>query len=149
MDRNKQLESFPIVFLNFESGCFTLFDDINEALKAGRSGFKNSEDYFILDTQNAVGLELKIEQLELECKDYRKAADFAVKENKQLEAERAKTEDNFTVIFDEQQEEIKQLKEALKYINLCASRRLQGEKNIDDPDMWVIKEESQKALEGK
>ncbi len=30
----------------------------------------------------------QVEQLELECKDYRKAADFAVKENKQLEADK-------------------------------------------------------------
>ena len=32
-------------------------------------------------------LKTRIKQLELECKDYRKAADFAVKENKQLETE--------------------------------------------------------------
>ncbi len=36
----------------------------------GKSGFKNGGDYFILDAQNAVGLELKIEQLEAEKQQY-------------------------------------------------------------------------------
>ena len=94
MDKNKQLESFPIVFLNFKSGCFTLFDDLAGAIKAGEVGFQNKGDYFVADLRNSTKLQTKIKQLEAENQrlDYlhkldHSLADLWQKKNEQLEVE--------------------------------------------------------------
>ena len=56
------------------------------------------------------------------------------------------SDDEVEETLDEMQAKIKQLEDALKYINLCAERVLQNTNKMAKPDMWVIKEESQKAL---
>ena len=42
---------------------------------------------------------------------------------------------------------IKQLEDAMKYIKLCADRVLAKCEKMDNPDMWVIQQEAEKALE--
>ena len=43
-------------------------------------------------------------------------------------------------------EENKKLREALKYIELCADRVLANGDKMDNPDIWVIQQEAKKAL---
>jgi len=84
MDKNKQLEAFPIVFLNFESGCFTLFDGEEDAIRAGETGFKHKGNYFIADVRNTLKLQTKIKQLEAENENLNEAGRRVTKENQRL-----------------------------------------------------------------
>jgi len=44
------------------------------------------------------------------------------------------------------QKENKKLREALKYIKLCADRVLDKGDKMDNPDMWVIQQTAEKAI---
>jgi len=52
-----------------------------------------------------------------------------------------------TRYVNELNKQIKQLEDAMKYIKLCADRVLAKCEKMDNPDMWVIQQEAEKALE--
>ena len=104
----------------------------DEALRISEEWIENTS------VDNVLKLRDKIKQLEDERRMYIEEKVFFKQQIEQLEGERAKTEDNFTVLYDEQQEEIKQLEELMTEAII-----IRGPNDEDFIKRW------QKALEDK